>query len=345
MPAGQLTELGKLPALARLELASNELSSLPANMSFFKALQELNLSSNNFSSDSVLVDPNTLMGSLGTIPGLKKLNLSRNKFKKFHSDTLPQENATLPEQERAFPSLAELNLSFNVVDEEDALMYPAMQIPTLAFLVVTGNPFSITGQQENYDGLEQLLNKRGAILVNETLNMPTFLRRGAGQRGRPPLALPAPTDINNMPKARDGLPALEHFEDMDGAQARHVQAEGARAHDGAADGFFLTENVTDGEARTNQDLNVDEAAAREQSRIPTHEERQESAELQSHLQDLGQVEGEQNADMFDEDFGKMKMEVFRERCRNVLGVASVTLGKAKHGSGEEPGYEDDYDSL
>lgn len=31
--------------------------------------------------------------------------------------------------------------------------------------------------------------------------------------------------------------------------------------------------------RTNQDLHVDEAVAREQSRIPTHEEMQESAEL------------------------------------------------------------------
>ena len=227
VPAGQLAELGKLPALTRLELASNELSSLPANMSFFRTLQELNLSSNNFGSDCVLVDPNTIFGSLGTIPGLKKLNLSRNKLKKFHSDTLPQDNATLPEQERAFPSLTELNLSFNVVEEEDALMYPATQIPTLAFLVVTGNPFSITGQQENYDTLEQLLNKRGAILVNETLNMPTILRRG-GQRGRPPLALPAPTDINNMPKAKKGQPALELTEEADGSQAKQGQADGAQ---------------------------------------------------------------------------------------------------------------------
>lgn len=270
-----------MPALTRLELASNELSSLPANMSFFRTLQELNLSSNNFSSDSVIVDPNTLMGSLGTIPGLQKLNLSRNKFKKFHSDTLPQDNAALPEQERAFASLAELNLSFNALDEEDALTYPATQIPTLAVLVVTGNPFSVTGQQENYEGLEQLLNKRGAILVNETLNMPTFLRRG--QRGRPPLALPAPTDINNMPKARDGgPPALEHFEDMDSGKARFAQVDGARppAQDGADEGnFFLTENVVDGQGRTNQDLHIEEAVAREQSRIPTQDERQETAEL------------------------------------------------------------------
>lgn len=38
VPAGQLAELGKLQALQRLELASNELASLPANMSFFKSL-------------------------------------------------------------------------------------------------------------------------------------------------------------------------------------------------------------------------------------------------------------------------------------------------------------------
>jgi len=40
------------------------------------------------------------------------------------------------------------------------------------------------------------------------------------------------------------------------------------------------------------------------------------------MRDLGHVEGEQNADMFDEDFGKMKMEGFRERCRNILGGLS-----------------------
>lgn len=45
--------------------------------------------------------------------------------------------------------------------------------------------------------------------------------------------------------------------------------------------------------------------------------------------------------MFDEDFGKMKMEGFRERCRNVLGVASVPLGRGKAGSRDEAGYEDD----
>ena len=29
--------------------------------------------------------------------------------------------------------------------------------------------------------------------------------------------------------------------------------------------------------------------------------------------------------MFDEDFGKMKMEIFREKCRNILGAPSRPL--------------------
>ena len=57
-------------------------------MSFLASLEEINLSSNNFSSDSVLVAPSKLISSMATIPKLKVLNLSRNKFKAFHSDEL-----------------------------------------------------------------------------------------------------------------------------------------------------------------------------------------------------------------------------------------------------------------
>ena len=37
-----------------------------------------------------------------------------------------------------------------------------------------------------------------------------------------------------------------------------------------------------------------------------------------------------NADMFDEDFGKMKMEIFRERCRNILGVPNRPFNENLH---------------
>lgn len=28
-------------------------------------------------------------------------------------------------------------------------------------------------------------------------------------------------------------------------------------------------------------------------------------------------------DMFDEDFGKMKMEIFKQKCRNILGPGHI----------------------
>jgi hypothetical protein len=80
-------------------------------MDYFQNLQELNLSSNNFSSDSILVNPNMIFYSLSTIPFLKVLNLSRNKFKAFHSDNLPENNKYA--KQKAFPNLQQLNMSFN----------------------------------------------------------------------------------------------------------------------------------------------------------------------------------------------------------------------------------------
>jgi hypothetical protein len=51
-------ELSKIKRLACLEIASNDLNTLPLKMDYFQSLQELNLSSNNFSSDSILINPN-----------------------------------------------------------------------------------------------------------------------------------------------------------------------------------------------------------------------------------------------------------------------------------------------
>ena len=86
-----------LPELQILNLGSNNLSTLPTDMSFFHCLEELNLSANNFSSHSTLVDPNALFKALATIPMLKKLNLSRNKFVEFHSGDLPASNISIPD--------------------------------------------------------------------------------------------------------------------------------------------------------------------------------------------------------------------------------------------------------
>jgi Leucine-rich repeat (LRR) protein len=75
-----------------LDVASNDFCTLPSDLSYLASLEEINVSSNNFSSDSVLVNPSKLFASMATIPRLKKLNLSRNKFKAFHAEELPEDN-------------------------------------------------------------------------------------------------------------------------------------------------------------------------------------------------------------------------------------------------------------
>ena len=57
-------------------------------MGKFENLEELNLSSNQFSSSSSLVNPALLFKAMGQIPKLKRLSLSRNKFSAFHAEML-----------------------------------------------------------------------------------------------------------------------------------------------------------------------------------------------------------------------------------------------------------------
>ena len=49
----------------------------------------------------MLVSPGKLFLALATIPLLKKLNLSRNKLKRFHSEDLPEDNKLMLEEEEA----------------------------------------------------------------------------------------------------------------------------------------------------------------------------------------------------------------------------------------------------
>ena len=132
-----------LPELQILNLGSNNLSTLPTDMSWFHCLEELNLSANNFSSSSTLVDKDALFKALSTIPMLKKLNLSRNKFLEFHSGDLPANNLQLPSNEQVFPHLVELYFAFNEVPSEEKLFYAATELPSLRYLVITGNPFAL----------------------------------------------------------------------------------------------------------------------------------------------------------------------------------------------------------
>jgi len=132
-----------IPELQILNLGSNNLSTLPTDMSFFHCLEELNLSANNFSSHSTLVDPNALFKALSTIRGLKKLNLSRNKFVEFHSAELPHNNSSIHINDQVFPCLEELYFAFNEVPHEEKLFYAVTQLTSLKYLVITGNPFAL----------------------------------------------------------------------------------------------------------------------------------------------------------------------------------------------------------
>lgn len=78
--------------LKQLDLAANNLEQLPDDMFHFENLEDLNLSSNFFSSVPSVGSPVIVFKTIGSLRRLKRLNLSRNKFFKFHSEMLDQRN-------------------------------------------------------------------------------------------------------------------------------------------------------------------------------------------------------------------------------------------------------------
>jgi len=74
--------------LKQLDLAANNLEQLPDDLFHFENLEDLNLSSNFFSSVPSVGSPVIVFKTLGGLRRLKRLNLSRNKFFKFHSEML-----------------------------------------------------------------------------------------------------------------------------------------------------------------------------------------------------------------------------------------------------------------
>lgn len=87
-----LRNLYTLQNLKMLDLAANNLEVLPDDLFHLKNLEELNLSSNYFSSAPTQGSPANVFKSLGGIPRLKRLNLSRNKFIKIHYDRLEKKS-------------------------------------------------------------------------------------------------------------------------------------------------------------------------------------------------------------------------------------------------------------
>ena len=58
--ANTLTTLEKLPKLRELDLSGNNLTTLPVSLNFLHSVETLQLASNGFSSDSMLVDAKLL---------------------------------------------------------------------------------------------------------------------------------------------------------------------------------------------------------------------------------------------------------------------------------------------
>ena len=93
---------------------------------------------------------------------------------------MPDDNLAQPPHQQAFPYLEELNFSFNCIEQQQSLYYCAKQLPSLVTLIITGNPFAITGLAENYRFLGKVMEAKEGVLVNETLNAaPSHLYRAA----------------------------------------------------------------------------------------------------------------------------------------------------------------------
>ena len=74
--------------LKKLDLSSNHLEMLPADIKQLGCLEVLNLSGNMIDSLSCAVNPTLIFKALGSILRLKHLNLSRNKLSRIHCEQL-----------------------------------------------------------------------------------------------------------------------------------------------------------------------------------------------------------------------------------------------------------------
>jgi len=139
------------------------------------------LSSNNFSSDSVVVEPGKLFKSLSTIPHLKKLNLAHNALKGFHFEYLTSTDL--------FEPLAELDFSYNKISSQENLLF-CQKLKSLQALLITGNPIGINGE---YKELEDILySATSAVIVNHPVPLPNYLRKGKHTEKAKKLPYPKP---------------------------------------------------------------------------------------------------------------------------------------------------------
>jgi len=103
-----------------------------------------------------------VLGALASIPKLKKLNLSRNRFTEWQTSAI-------------FENLIELYLAFNGFLEENAVIPALESCEHLQMLVVTGNIFALDNNQ-TYKLIAKLCDRPNGQLINELTEPPEYMK-------------------------------------------------------------------------------------------------------------------------------------------------------------------------
>jgi hypothetical protein len=349
IPANNLVNLAHLRKLTLLDIASNDLVTLPDTLEFLESVEELNLSSNQFSSDSTLVKPSKLFYSMGTMPQLKRLNLSRNKFSAFHYEDL---------NENSFRVLQELDFSYNLVEDQNEMMY-CQNLKNLLTLTITGNPFAQRGKDEYVD-LEHILSSAlSAVVINRT-EFSSKLAKRLRLRGNDEMkALPYPKPVTLLSREivkydednKKGKSKIkQELFDAELNKGIALPISDIRPTTNQEDEIFPKQ--TNGKDVFTPPIEAEKPEVKEQDEnnffitgdgaeeIPgrKHEPMQDSKNVikELHSQESGDEEDPnqeihdaeraiQDRNMFDEDlqqenidFGKAKMDEFKSKCMDLL---------------------------
>jgi len=213
LSSAAVAALADMPRLRQLDLSSNQLTAMPADMSGFASLHSLNLEHNKLSSSATWL-------ALGTLPMLRSLSLAHNRV-----DGLSPAAA-----DTSFPQLTTLDLSTNQIAKEEALL-PVLQMGSLRTLLLYNNPFLHRGAAS--DDFHQVLSRQRAI---DLVTLPP-----------PPPAPPAKIDLSVLttvsePPTRKKLVTVPPVPKPKKPPSKTTLPPVAKpaADDGADSSFFLT---------------------------------------------------------------------------------------------------------
>jgi len=171
---GLFYQLALLPSLRRLNLASNEFTMLPEDLSDLRHLVFLSVEGNHLREEAFF--------SLSTIPNLEKLNASRNKIRRiprfgsgadFRSQKEEYEamEHSSTESPIVFPQLKMLSIGENLITYHEDL-YNLLQFHVLEQIFIWNNPVC-DSRRELELSTQQLSTKDIQIILNGPIPPPT----------------------------------------------------------------------------------------------------------------------------------------------------------------------------